>query len=114
MVTVCYVDSSMKQNFERKNTTFPEFLMNFHFRHVPKLSYGFNTDLFKKRKLTCSTKQLTQEDIYGTTVEPHKEVRYLTKPSDSKVILLIPALYIFVFYPDIMRNLIEQGNFHGP
>ena len=28
MVTVCYVDSSMKQNFERKNTTFPEFLMN--------------------------------------------------------------------------------------
>ena len=27
MVTVCYVDSSMKQ-FERKNTTFPEFLMN--------------------------------------------------------------------------------------
>ena len=26
--TVCYVDSSMKQNFERKNTTFPEFLMN--------------------------------------------------------------------------------------
>ena len=28
MVTVCYVDSSMKQNFEQKNTTFPEFLMN--------------------------------------------------------------------------------------
>ena len=25
MVTVCYVDSSMKQNFERKNTTFPDF-----------------------------------------------------------------------------------------
>ena len=28
MVTVCYVDSSMKQNFEWKNTTFPEFLIN--------------------------------------------------------------------------------------
>ena len=28
MVAVCYVDGSMRQNFERKNATFPEFLMN--------------------------------------------------------------------------------------
>ena len=39
----------------------------------------------------------------------------ITKLSYNKVILLVPALYIFVFfYPDIMRNLIKQGNFHGP
>ena len=39
----------------------------------------------------------------------------ITKPSYNKVILLVPALYISsFFYPDIMRNLIQQGNFHGP
>ena len=31
----------------------------------------------------------------------------ITKPSYNKVILLVPALYISLFfYPDIMRNLI--------
>ena len=30
----------------------------------------------------------------------------ITKPSYNKVILLGPALYISLFYPDIMRNLI--------
>ena len=31
----------------------------------------------------------------------------ITKPSYNKVILLVPSsLYFFVFYPDIMRNLI--------
>ena len=31
----------------------------------------------------------------------------VTKPSYNKVILLVPALYISLFYyPDIMRNLI--------
>ena len=40
------------------------------------------------------------------TVEPrYKEVGY-NKPSYNKVILLVPALYISLFfYPDIMRNL---------
>ena len=39
----------------------------------------------------------------------------ITKPSYNKVILLVPALYISLcFYPDIMRNLLYQGNFHGP
>ena len=28
MVAVCYVDGSMRQNFEWSNATFPEFLMN--------------------------------------------------------------------------------------
>ena len=33
----------------------------------------------------------------------------------NKVILLVPALYISSsFFPDIMRNLILQGNFYGP
>ena len=41
------------------------------------------------------------------TVEPHyKEVGY-NKTSYNKVILLVPALYISLFFcPDIMRNLI--------
>ena len=31
----------------------------------------------------------------------------ITKPSNNKVVLLVPALYISLFlYPDIMRNLI--------
>ena len=40
----------------------------------------------------------------------------ITKPSAyNMVILLVPALYISLFfYPDIMKNLILQGNFHGP
>ena len=39
----------------------------------------------------------------------------ITKPSYNKVIFLVPALYIYLFfYPDMMRNLIKQGNFHGP
>ena len=49
------------------------------------------------------------------TVEPrYKEVGCITKPSYNKVILLVPALNILCFfYPDIMRNLIQQGNFDG-
>ena len=40
------------------------------------------------------------------TVEPHyKEVRY-NKPTYNKVILQVPAIHVFVFYPDIMSNLI--------
>ena len=39
----------------------------------------------------------------------------ITKSSYNEVILLVQALYISLFfYPDIMRNLIQQGNFHGP
>ena len=38
-----------------------------------------------------------------------------TKSSYNEVILLVPALYISLcFYPDIIRNLIYTGNFHGP
>ena len=41
------------------------------------------------------------------TVEPRYKESDITKPSYNKVILLVPTLYISLFfYPDIMRNLI--------
>ena len=57
------------------------------------------------------TKYMCNESILAIayTVEPrYKEVGYyITKPSHNKVILLVPAVYISLFfYPDIMRNLI--------
>ena len=30
-------------------------------------------------------------------------VGYVTKPSYNKVILLVPALYIYYFYPDVTK-----------
>ena len=61
-----------------------------------------------KEMLSFGTKKMTL--LYRGfcyTVKPrYKEVRY-NKTSYNKVILLVPALYISLFfYPDIMRNLI--------
>ena len=59
-----------------------------------KLSYKVKIDIF-------------QYMYYHKTVEPrYKKVRYLTKPSHNRVILLVPALYISHFFPDITRKLI--------
>ena len=46
----------------------------------------------------------------------NKEVGYNKILLDNKVILLVPALYIslWFFHPDITRNMIYQGNFDGP
>ena len=35
---------------------------------------------------------------------------HITKPCYNKVILLVPSLY----NPDVIRNLLKQGHFHGP
>ena len=63
----------------------------------------------------CKERLLEFLRIYFFPFECTVEPRYITKPSYNKVMLLVPALYIFfVFYPDIMRNLLKRGNFHGP
>ena len=48
--------------------------------------------------------KLTQHVVQWNLVIKRSDI---TKPSYNKVILLVPALYISLFfYPDIMRNLI--------
>ena len=54
--------------------------------------------------------RITELVKLSTSVEPpYKEVRYNTR------LFSWSQLFVFLtFYPDMMRNLIKQGNFHGP
>ena len=63
-----------------------------------------------------SVPDIDDHDVQVCTVQWNLIIKRsdITKPSYNKVILLVPALYISLFfYPD-MRYLIKQGNFHGP
>ena len=60
-----------------------------------------------RKHVTCYMLHVYQ--YLGSTVQWNLVIKRsdITKPSYNKVILLVPALHISLFfYPDIMRNLI--------
>ena len=119
LAIICMVHIYMNYHipwFNSIQSTFQEMNMNFAKRQTKSLE--------KKRCIVCSDKHKAKNSARnGQICYVHKcfgifwniPVQWnfiikrsdITKPSYNKVILLVPALYISLFfYPDIMRNLI--------
>ena len=100
-----FLNLQMKYNF-------PFLLKPWHFRRNTFLLIKFVlwimlllnfSKMILKGKLSMNALKIKQYIQWNLVIKRSD----ITKPSYNKVILLVPALYIsFLFYPDIMRNLI--------
>ena len=89
MVAVCYVDGSMRQNFEWRNATFPEFLMN-----VVDACNGFRLNVTKGGVRVTSTTFIRNSGSQYFFVPVFVALNYLqaTEPIVTRHVFIIKGI----------------------